>query len=110
MLVPYEANLKAMTPLGVQVNKPVTKLWMMNKPRGYICTHRDPEKRKTIYELFPPQISKNFGYLMSIGRLDFNSEGLLLVTNDNVLKGLLENPSANLTRVYRVKVHGRLTP
>jgi 23S rRNA pseudouridine2605 synthase len=47
---------------------------------------------------------------MSVGRLDFNSEGLLLVTNDNTLKRLLENPVANLTRVYRVKVHGRVTP
>jgi 16S rRNA U516 pseudouridylate synthase RsuA-like enzyme len=49
MLVPYEANLKALTPLGLQMDKPITKLWMMNKPRGYICTHRDPQKRKTIY-------------------------------------------------------------
>jgi 16S rRNA U516 pseudouridylate synthase RsuA-like enzyme len=54
MLVPYESNLKALTPIGLQVAKPITKLWMMNKPRGYICTHRDPQKRKTIYELFPP--------------------------------------------------------
>ena len=46
---------------------------------------------------------------MSVGRLDYNSEGLLLVTNDNTLKTLLENPEANLTRVYRVKVHGRIT-
>ena len=48
MIVPYEANLKAFTPIGVQVQKPITKLWMINKPRGYICTHRDPQKRKTI--------------------------------------------------------------
>ena len=46
---------------------------------------------------------------MSVGRLDYNSEGLLLVTNDNTLKGLLENPEANLTRLYRVKVHGQIT-
>jgi 23S rRNA pseudouridine2605 synthase len=89
MLIPYEANLKAFTPMGLQVAKPITKLWMMNKPRGYICTHRDPQQRKTIYELFPPALKQQFGYLMSVGRLDFNSEGLLLVTNDNTLKGLL---------------------
>lgn len=81
---------------------------MINKPRGYICTHRDPQKRKTVYELFPKELSK-LGYLMSVGRLDFNSEGLLLVTNDNTLKTLLEHPDANLTRTYRVKVHGRVT-
>jgi 23S rRNA pseudouridine2605 synthase len=91
------------------LQKPITKLWMINKPRGYICTHRDPQKRKTVYELFPSTFSR-FGHLMTVGRLDFNSEGLLLVTNDNTLKGLLENPEANLTRVYRVKVHGRVTP
>jgi 23S rRNA pseudouridine2605 synthase len=81
---------------------------MINKPRGYICTHRDPQKRKTFYELFPKELNK-FGYLMSVGRLDFNSEGLLLVTNDNTLKTLLEHPDANLMRTYRVKVHGRVT-
>lgn len=46
---------------------------------------------------------------MSVGRLDFNSEGLLLVTNDNTLKTLLEHPGADLLRIYRVKVHGRVT-
>jgi 23S rRNA pseudouridine2605 synthase len=109
MLVPYEASLKAFTPAGIQVKKPITKLWMINKPRGYICTHRDPQRRNTLYELFPPSFSV-FGHLMTVGRLDFNSEGLLLVTNDNSLKALLENPSASLTRVYRVKVHGRVSP
>lgn len=88
MLVPMEANLKAFTPMGLQVQKPITKLWMVNKPRGYICTHRDPQKRKTIYELMPPDFAR-FGHLMTVGRLDFNSEGLLLITNDNTLKGLL---------------------
>ena len=47
---------------------------------------------------------------MSVGRLDYNSEGLLLLTNDTILKNLLENPAANLERFYRVKVHGRVTP
>lgn len=56
----------------MQVAKPITKLWMINKPRGYICTHRDPQKRKTVYELFPKELGK-LGYLMSVGRLDFNS-------------------------------------
>lgn len=109
MLVPVEANLRAFTPLGLQLQRPVSKLWMINKPRGYICTHRDPQKRSTVYDLFPPSFAR-YGHLMTVGRLDYNSEGLLLVTNDNTLKGLLENPAADLTRVYRVKVHGRVTP
>lgn len=45
---------------------------MINKPRGYICTHRDPQKRSTIYELFPSTFN-NFGHLMTVGRLDYNS-------------------------------------
>lgn len=73
MLVPYEANLRALTPMGLQIDKPITKLWMINKPRGCICTHRDPQKRKTVYDLFPPELRKSYGYLMSVGRLDFNS-------------------------------------
>ena len=89
MLVPTTSILKAHTPLGIHVDKPVTKLWMLNKPRGYICTHKDPQRRKTVYELFPPELIKKYGYLMSVGRLDYNSEGLLLVTNDNTLKQLL---------------------
>lgn len=109
MLVPYEANMKAFTPLGVQVERPVTRLWMMNKPRGYICTHRDPQKRPNVYQLLP-SFFKSYGHIVSVGRLDFNSEGLLLLTNDIELKHLLENPSANLWRSYRVKVHGRVTP
>lgn len=54
MLVPNDAAFKAYTAAGIQVKKPITKLWMINKPRGYICTHRDPQRRKTVYELFPP--------------------------------------------------------
>jgi 23S rRNA pseudouridine2605 synthase len=50
-----------------------------------------------------------FGHIMSVGRLDYNSEGLLLMTNDNALKGILESPETRLPRLYRVKVHGRIT-
>jgi 23S rRNA pseudouridine2605 synthase len=82
---------------------------MMNKPRGYICTRYDKEKRPTVYSLLPPEF-KNWGHIMSVGRLDYNSEGLLLLTNDPQLKNLLENPVSNMNRLYRVKVHGRVTP
>ena len=60
----------------------------MNKPRGYICTHNDEKKRPTIYSLVPPFFNQ-YGHIMSVGRLDYNSEGLLLLTNDPVLKNLL---------------------
>lgn len=88
LMVPEDASMKAFTPVGVQVQKPVTRLWMMNKPRGYICSHHDPQKRPSIYQMLPPQF-KLFGHIMSVGRLDFNSEGLLLLTNDVKLKNLL---------------------
>ena len=87
-LIPVAADFKAYTPIGIQTSKPVTKLWMINKPRGCICAHKDPQKRPTVYSLLPPSIM-NFGYVMSVGRLDYNSEGLLLLTNDNTLKQLL---------------------
>jgi 23S rRNA pseudouridine2605 synthase len=83
---------------------------MINKPRDCICTRHDPQKRRTIYDLFPQDYFKNFGHLMTVGRLDYNSEGLLLVTNDSMLKEFLENPNNEFPRRYEVKVHGRVTP
>ncbi len=61
---------------------------MINKPRGYICSHSDPQKRPTVYSLLPP-VFKGYGHIVSVGRLDYNSEGLLLLTNDVKLKNLL---------------------
>lgn len=62
-----------------------------------------------MYELLPESLPMTFGHIMSVGRLDYNSEGLLLLTNDNTLKGILESPETRLPRLYRVKVHGRVT-
>lgn len=107
MLVPFSASLKSFTPQGVHHEKPITYLWKMNKPRGCICTRNDPQKRTTIYSLLPKQF-ENYGHILTIGRLDYNSEGLILLTNDSTLKQLLENPDGNLIRYYRVKVHGRI--
>ena len=90
-MIPYNAQMKAYTELGMKNEKPIIKLWMMNKPRGYICSHKDERKRPTIYSLIPPQFSV-FGSIMSVGRLDYNSEGLILLTNDVTVKNLLENP------------------
>lgn len=88
LMVPEDANLKAFTPEGIKVEKPVTRLWMINKPRGYICSHKDPENRPNVYQLLPPTF-KQYGHIVSVGRLDYNSEGLLLLTNDVKLKNLL---------------------
>ena len=80
-----------------------TRLWIFHKPRGMICTTKDEKGRKTIFEAFPPDLPR----LMNIGRLDLNSEGLLLVTNNGSLKRKLELPKTGWLRKYRVRVRGR---
>ena len=77
---------------------------MMNKPKGLLCTAKDPEGRPTVYSLLPPLPAP----LHSVGRLDFNSEGLLLFTNDGELTAALTHPSRGIERVYEVKIQGDL--
>ena len=79
------------------------RLWCFHKPVGAITTARDDKKRKTIYEYFPSSLPR----MMPIGRLDINSEGLLLLTNSGELKRKLELPSSQLGRIYRVRVKGQ---
>ena len=87
------------------VNKPIrTQIYIMNKPAGYITTTNDPQGRKTIFELIPSK----FGKLMTIGRLDFNTEGILLLTNNGELSRIMELPQTGLKRVYYAKVIGEI--
>jgi 23S rRNA pseudouridine2605 synthase len=79
-----------------------TRLWLYHKPRGLMTTHRDPQGRPTVFEKLPPDMPR----VISIGRLDFNSEGLLLLTNDGELARRLELPSTGWLRRYRVRVNG----
>ena len=81
-------------------------LWRYHKPKGLITTARDPQGRPTVFEALPPDL----GRVLSIGRLDLNSEGLLLLTNDGALKRRLELPAGGWIRRYRVRVHGRVAP
>ncbi len=78
------------------------RLWRYHKPRGLITTARDPQGRPTVFERLPPGLPR----VMAVGRLDLNSEGLLLLTNDGTLKRRLELPATGWTRRYRVRVHG----
>ena len=82
------------------------RLWKMYKPTKVICTNKDPQHRKTIFDLIP----KNYPRLISIGRLDFMSEGLLLFTNNGDFARRLELPSSNFLRVYRVCINGNINP
>ncbi len=78
------------------------KLWKMYKPIKYICSSKDHLKRNKIFDLLPKNLSK----LISIGRLDYMSEGLILFTNSGDYSRFLELPSSNIERTYRVCVKG----
>ena len=80
-----------------------TKLWLYNKQRGYLVTNYDPEGRPTIFDQLKKKLNSRF---ISVGRLDLDSEGLLLLTNDGDLARKLELPSTGWLRKYRVRVHG----
>ena len=87
-------------PLATRVE---TKLWLYNKQRGYLVTNYDSENRPTIFDQLKEKIETR---LISVGRLDMDSEGLLLLTNDGDLARKLELPSTGWLRKYRVRVHG----
>ncbi len=80
-----------------------TRLWLYHKPVGFLCTRSDPEGRPTIFDNLN---SKRLPYTVSVGRLDFNSEGLLLLTNNGELARFLELPATACERHYRVRVKG----
>ena len=86
------------------VAEPV-RLWRYHKPRGLVTTHKDPEGRPTVFDNLPDTMPR----VISIGRLDFNTEGLLLLTTDGALARHLELPSTGWLRRYRVRARGRIT-
>lgn len=79
-----------------------TRLWRYHKPPGLVTTHRDPQGRPTVFEKLRGILPR----VVSVGRLDLNSEGLLLLTNDGGLARRLELPATGWIRRYRVRVHG----
>ncbi|MHB8484093.1 MAG: pseudouridine synthase [Nitrospiria bacterium] len=83
-----------------------TQLWLYHKPKGLVTTHKDTEGRPTVFEALPKDLPR----VISVGRLDLNSEGLLLLTNDGELARSLELPATGWERVYRVRVFGTVDP
>ncbi len=81
-----------------------TRLWLFHKPRGLVTTARDPQGRPTVFSALPAMMPR----VVSVGRLDLNSEGLLLLTNDGGLARILELPDTGWLRRYRVRVHGEV--
>jgi 23S rRNA pseudouridine2605 synthase len=82
------------------------RLWRYHKPSGLVTSHKDEKGRPTLFEALPAEL----GRVISVGRLDLNSEGLLLLTNDGGLARRLELPSTGWIRRYKVRVHGVVDP
>ncbi len=109
--VTHPATFVAAGDLVVVDGRPVnaverTRLWRYHKPEGLMTTHHDPEGRPTVFERLPPHMPR----VISVGRLDLNSEGLLLLTNDGALARRLELPSTGWIRRYRVRAFGVVDP
>ena len=82
-----------------------TRLWRYHKPAGLMTTHKDPQGRPTVFDYLPDDLPR----VISVGRLDMSSEGLLLLTNDGELARRLELPTTGWVRRYRVRVHGEVS-
>ena len=109
--VSHPATFVAADDIVLVDGKPVatparTRLWRYHKPAGLVTTHRDPEGRPTVFEKLPAALPR----VISVGRLDLTSEGLLLLTNDGALARLLELPATGWIRRYRVRVYGAVDP
>ncbi|HUE38039.1 MAG TPA: pseudouridine synthase [Candidatus Binatia bacterium] len=91
---------------GERLPRPRAQVLLLHKPPGVVTTLADPEGRPTVRHYFPQRFDRVF----PIGRLDFNSSGLLLLTNDGDLAARLLHPRHRIARTYRVKIHGRPTP
>lgn len=79
-----------------------SKIWRYHKPAGRVTTARDPQGRPTVFATLPKSLPR----LISVGRLDINTEGLLLLTNDGELARYLEHPEQGMIRTYRIRAHG----
>ena len=81
------------------------RMWRYHKPSGLVTTHKDEKGRDTVFASLPASL----GRVVSVGRLDFNSEGLLLLTNDGEIARRMEIPATGWTRVYRARLFGKVT-
>lgn len=100
------ASLAGVTVDGKPVEAPApARLFLFHKPNGVLVTERDPKGRRTIYDVLPADLPR----LMPVGRLDLNTEGLLLLTTDGELKRQLELPATGVERAYRARAYGQVT-
>jgi 23S rRNA pseudouridine2605 synthase len=91
---------------GKPLSEPeTTRLWRYHKPAGLVTSHRDPQGRPTVFNNLPKHLPR----VVSVGRLDINSEGLLLLTNDGALARQMELPAAGWVRKYRARLFGKIS-
>lgn len=103
-------DLRGVTVDGKPVGKAErTRLFAFHKPTGLITAERDPKGRATIYTALRNALPKGAGRVMPVGRLDLNTEGLLLLTNDGELKRAMELPASGIPRTYRARTFGEVT-
>lgn len=106
----FLTSLKGVTVDGKPVAKPEpTRLFAFHKPTGLLTAERDPKGRPTIYTALRNALPKGAPRLMPIGRLDLNTEGLLLLTNDGAFKREMELPATGIPRTYRARTFGDVT-
>lgn len=88
---------------GILLSQSSPRIWLYHKPQGLITTHNDPEGRETVFDHLPSSMPR----VVSIGRLDINSEGLLLLTNSGTISRYFELPSNGFERSYKVRAYGK---
>ncbi len=104
------ANLNGVTVDGKAVDRAeAARLFAFHKPSGLITAERDPRGRPTIYTALRNALPKDAGRVIPVGRLDFTTEGLLMLTNDGELKRAMELPSSGIPRTYRARAFGDVT-
>lgn len=102
----YEVNADdEVTVNGNRVTEKKNEYYILNKPKGYICSVSDDKGRKTVMDLMP----QNVGRVYPVGRLDYDSEGLLIMTTDGELAQKLTHPSNEIAKTYLVKIEGTIT-
>lgn len=103
-------HLRGVTLDGKPIAKPeATRLFAFHKPQGLLTAERDPRGRATIYTALRNALPKDTPRLMPIGRLDLNTEGLLLLTNDGGIKRTMELPASGIERAYRARAFGKVS-
>ena len=90
---------------GKELFKPELRIWVLNKSEGIICSSKRQNNKKIIFDILP----KNMPRVISVGRLDLNSEGLLILTNSPIFAEYLENPKNQISRRYEVKISGNIS-